>query len=41
MAYGGINILIYAAAEIGKNPSSKDQNQLSLEDDHADAGRDG
>ena len=40
MAYGGLNISMSAAAELGKNPVSKHQIQPEYGDEQADAGRD-
>ena len=41
MAYGGLNKLMDAVAELGRNPVSKHQIQPEYEDEQADAGRDG
>ena len=40
MAYDGINKYMDAAAELGRNPLSKDQTQRKYGDEKADAGRD-
>ena len=40
MAYGGLNKLMDAAAELGRNPVSKHQMQPEYGDEKADAGRD-
>ena len=40
MAYGGLNWLMDAAAELGRNPVSKHQIQSEYGDEQADAGRD-
>ena len=40
MADGGINKKIDAAAELGRNPTSKHQIQPECGDEQADAGRD-
>ena len=40
MAYGGLNISMDAAAELGRNPVSKHQVQPEYGDEQADAGRD-
>ena len=40
MAYGGLNIYMDAAAELGRNPVSKHEIKLECVDEQADAGRD-
>ena len=40
MAYGGLNLFIDAAAELGRNSVSKHQIQLKYGDEQADAERD-
>ena len=40
MAYGGLNLFMDAAAELGRNPVSKHQIQPKYEDEQAHAGRD-
>ena len=40
MAYGGFNKEMDAAAEIGRDPVSKNQIQPEYGDEEADAGRD-
>ena len=40
MAYGGLNKYMDTAAEIGRNPVSKEQIQPEYGDEQADAGRD-
>ena len=41
MAYGGFKLIMDAAAELGRNPVSKDQIQPEYGEEQADAGRDG
>ena len=41
MACGGLNKIMDAAAELGRNPVSKHQIQPEYRDEQADAGRDG
>ena len=41
MAYGGLNKLMDAAAELGRNPVREHQIQPEYGDEQADAGRDG
>ena len=41
MAYGGLNKYMDAAAETGRNRASKHQIQPELENEQANAGRDG
>ena len=41
MAYGGLNKYMDTAAEIGRNPVRKHQIQPEMENEQADAGRDG
>ena len=40
MAYGGLNLFMDAAAELGRNPVSKHQIEPKYGDEQADAGRD-
>ena len=40
MAFGGLNIKMDAAAELGRDPVSKHQIQPEYGDEQADAGRD-
>ena len=40
MVYGGLNVQMDAAAELGRNPVSKHQIQPEYGDEQADAGRD-
>ena len=40
MVYGGLNVSLDAAAEIGRNPVSKHQIRPEYRDEQADAGRD-
>ena len=40
MAYGGLNLFMDAAAELGRNPVSKHDIQSKYGDEQADAGRD-
>ena len=40
MAYGGLNKLMDAVVDLGRNPVSKRQIQPEYEDEQADAGRD-
>ena len=40
MAYGGLNLFMNAAAELGRNSVSKHQIQPKYGDEQADAGRD-
>ena len=41
MAYGGLNKYMDAAAEIRRNPKVSTRFSLSMENEQADAGRDG
>ena len=40
MAYGGLNKLMGAVAELGRNPTRKHQFQPEDRNEHADVGRD-